>query len=106
MQIDLRDLQVRYRDYHNSDNPPVLHCKNTYVLSDYPQYEKFAKLTKQEESWGLLENMKDISHWQGWQQKLKEHCAEIQGHRLVWLKQADSEAIKLLKAKCKGKKIK
>jgi DNA phosphorothioation-associated putative methyltransferase len=106
MQIDLRDLQVRYRDYHNSDNPPVLHSKNTYVLSDYPQYEKFAKLTKHEESWGLLENMKDISHWQGWQQKLKEHCAEIQGHRLVWLKQADSEAIKLLKAKCKGKKIK
>jgi DNA phosphorothioation-associated putative methyltransferase len=106
MQIDLRDLQVRYRDYHNSDNPPVLHSKNTYVLSDYPQYEKFAKLTKHEESWGLLENMKDISHWQGWQQKLKEHCAEIQGHRLVWLKQADSEAIKLLKANCKGKKIK
>ncbi|MFN5966475.1 MAG: DNA phosphorothioation-associated putative methyltransferase [Pseudanabaena sp.] len=105
MQIDLRDLQVRYRDYHNSDNPPVLHCKNTYVLSDYPQYEKFAKLTKQEESWGLLENMKDISHGQGWQQKLKEHCAEIQGHRLVWLKQADSEAIKLLKAKRKAIKI-
>ena len=105
MQIDLRDLQVRYRDYHNSDNPPVLHSKDTYVLSDYPQYEKFAKLTKQEESWGLLENMKDISHWQGWQEKLKEHCAELQGHRLVWLKGADSEAIKLLKAKRKAIKI-
>lgn len=105
MQIDLRDLQVRYRDYHNSDNPPVLHFKDTYVLSDYPLYEKFAKLTKQEESWGLLENMKDISHWQGWQGKLKEHCAEIQGHRLVWLKGADSEAIKLLKAKRKAIKI-
>jgi hypothetical protein len=50
--------------------------------------------------------MKDISHWQDWQKNLKEHCAELQGHRLVWLKQADSEAIKLLKAKCKGKKIK
>ncbi len=76
-----------------------------YVLSNYPQYEKFAKLTKQEESWGLLENMKDISCWQGWQEKLKEHCVELQGHRLVWLKDADSEAIKLLKVKRKGKKI-
>jgi len=98
MQIDLRDLQVRYRDYHNSDNPPVLHCKDAYILPDYPLYEKFAKLTKQEKSWGLLENMKDISLWQGWQEKLKEYCAELQGHRLVWLKDADPETIKLLKA--------
>jgi DNA phosphorothioation-associated putative methyltransferase len=94
MQIDLRDLQVHYRDYHNSDNPPVLHCKDTYVLPDYPQYEKFAKLSKREESWGLLENMKDISHWQNWQEKLKEHGAELQGHRLVRLKQAKGEANK------------
>jgi len=105
MQIDLRDLQVRYRDYHNSDNPPVLHGKDAYILSDYPQHEKFAKLTKQEESWGLLENMKDISHWQGWQQKLKVHCAELQGHRLVWSKDADPETIQLLKAQRKSKKL-
>ncbi|MEE3719902.1 DNA phosphorothioation-associated putative methyltransferase, partial [Tumidithrix elongata RA019] len=58
MQIDLRDLHVRYRDYHNSDDPPVLHCKETYVSPDYPQYEKFAKLTKQEENWGLLDNIR------------------------------------------------
>ncbi|PZU92092.1 MAG: DNA phosphorothioation-associated methyltransferase [Pseudanabaena sp.] len=105
MQIDLRDLQVRYRDYHNSDNPPVLHCKDAYILPDYPQYEKFAKLTKQEESWGLLENMRDISLWQGWQQKLKEYCAELQGHRLVWIKDADPETVQLLKAQRKSKKL-
>jgi DNA phosphorothioation-associated putative methyltransferase len=105
MQIDLRDLQVRYRDYHNSDNPPVLHCKDAYILPDYPQYEKFAKLTKQEESWGLLENMRDISLWQGWLQKLKEYCAELQGHRLVWIKDADPETVQLLKAQRKSKKL-
>ncbi|WP_103666887.1 DNA phosphorothioation-associated putative methyltransferase [Pseudanabaena sp. BC1403] len=105
MQIDLRDLQVHYRDYPNSDNPPVLHCKDAYILPDYPQHEKFAKLTQQEESWGLLENMKDISHWQGWQQKLKEYCAELQGHRLVWSKDSDPETIKLLKMRHKAKKL-
>lgn len=105
MQIDLRDLHVRYRDYHNSDNPPVLHCKDAYILPDYSQYEKFAKLTKQEESWGLLKNMKDISLWQGWQQKLKEYCAELQGHRLVWSKDADPETIKCVKAQRKSKKL-
>jgi DNA phosphorothioation-associated putative methyltransferase len=105
MQIDLRDLQVRYRDYHNSDNSPVLHCKDAYILPEYPQYEKFAKLTKQEKSWGLLENMRDISLWQGWQQKLKEYCAELQGHRLVWSKDADPETIKCVKAQRKSKKL-
>ncbi|ELS32767.1 MULTISPECIES: DNA phosphorothioation-associated putative methyltransferase [Pseudanabaena] len=105
MQIDLRDLQVRYRDYHNSDNPPVIHCKDAYVLPDYPQYEKFAKLTKQEESWGLLEDLKNISYWLGWQAKLKESCAELQGHRLTWRKDTDSEIIKLLKSKIKAKKL-
>jgi DNA phosphorothioation-associated putative methyltransferase len=104
MQIDLRDLHVRYRDYHNSDDPPVLHCKETYVMSDYPQYEKFTKLTKQEENWGLLDNMKEITHFQSWQQTLHEHCAELQGHRIVWSKDADSEKVKLLKAQRKVKK--
>jgi DNA phosphorothioation-associated putative methyltransferase len=104
MQIDLRDLHVRYRDYHNSDNPPVLHYKDAYVLPDYPQYEKFAKLTKQEENWRLLDNMQEISHWQSWQQRLIEYCAELQGHRLIWRKGADPEAVKLLKARHKTKK--
>jgi DNA phosphorothioation-associated putative methyltransferase len=104
MQIDLRDLHVRYRDYHNSDNPPVLHYKDAYVLPDYPQYEKFAKLTKQEENWRLLDNMQEISHWQSWQQRLIEYCTELQGHRLVWRKDADPEAVKLLKARQNTKK--
>ena len=104
MQIDLRDLHVRYRDYHNSDNPPVLHYKDAYVLPDYPQYEKFAKLTKQEENWRLLDNMQEISHWQSWQQRLIEYCTELQGHRLIWRKGADPEAVKLLKARHKTKK--
>ncbi|CAN1209487.1 DNA phosphorothioation-associated putative methyltransferase [Tumidithrix helvetica PCC 7403] len=104
MQIDLRDLHVRYRDYHNSDDPPVLHCKETYVMPDYPQYEKFAKLTKQEENWGLLDNLKEITHFQSWQQTLRDRCAELQGHRIVWSKDADPEKVKLLKAKHKVKK--
>ena len=104
IQIDLRDLQVRYRDYHNSDNPPILHHKESYVLPNYPQYEKFVKLTKQEENWRLLDNMQEVKYLQGWQAKLKEHCAELQGHRLVWRKDADPETVKRLKAQNKPKK--
>jgi DNA phosphorothioation-associated putative methyltransferase len=105
MQIDLRDLHVRYRNYSSSDNPPVLHCKDKYVIADYPLYEKFAKLTQQEERWGLLDNMKVIANLEGWLHCLKDNCAELQGHRIVWRKDATPDRVKQLKAQRKTKKL-
>jgi DNA phosphorothioation-associated putative methyltransferase len=96
MQIDLRDLQVVYRDYDTSENPPVLHRKETFVTPDYPFYERFAKLTRQEENWGLLDNTSTIGTRKGWQKCLKEHCAELRGHRVYWRKDADPYRVKLL----------
>jgi DNA phosphorothioation-associated putative methyltransferase len=96
MQIDLRDLQVVYRDYDNSDNPPILHRKETVVTPDYPLHEKFAKLTRQEENWGLLDNTSTIGTRLGWQKCLKEYCAELRGHRVYWRKDADPYRVKLL----------
>jgi DNA phosphorothioation-associated putative methyltransferase len=96
MQIDLRDLQVIYRDYDTSENPPVLHRKETFVTTDYPLYEKFAKLTRQEENWGLLDKTSTIGTRKGWQKCLKEHCAELRGHRVYWRKDADPYRVKLL----------
>jgi DNA phosphorothioation-associated putative methyltransferase len=96
MQIDLRDLQVVYRDYYLSENPPILHRKETFVTPDYPDYEKFAKLTRQEEKWGLLNETSTIGTRKGWQKCLKDHCAEIKGYRVYWRKDADPYRVKLL----------
>lgn len=99
MQIDLRDLQVSYRDFDLADSDcPVLHWKECYVSTSYPQREKFAKLTRQEKSWGLLDNPKAISTLQGWHHQLEQHSAELKGHRLVWRKDADPYRIKLLRS--------
>ena len=95
MQIDLRDLSVSYRDYDPAENPPVLHWKEAYITSDYPLYEKFAKLTRQEVDWGLLDKPETISHRREWLKCLQEHCAELQGHRVVWCKSADPYRVKL-----------
>ncbi len=103
IQIDLRDLQVRYHDRRSSTNPPILHRKESYLMPSYPQYEKFAKLTQQEEAWALLDNINETCHMQDWQQILDRNYVEHQGHRLVWRKDADPNAIKLLKAKRKIK---
>jgi len=98
MQIDLRDLHVHYRDYETDDNPPVLHQKDLLVAPDYLGYEKFAKLSRQEEDWGLFEDWNRIGTRQGWQKCLESHCAELKGHRVVWRKDADPYQLKLAKS--------
>jgi len=46
IQVDLETLEVGYRDYSNSENPPILHRKETFVTPEYPLYEEFAALTR------------------------------------------------------------
>jgi DNA phosphorothioation-associated putative methyltransferase len=98
MQIDLRDLHVHYRDYDLADNPPLLHQKDLLVAPDYPGYEKFAKLSRQEEDWGLLGDWEQIRDRRGWQKRLADHCAELKGHRVLWRKDADPYRVKLVQA--------
>ena len=97
MAIGLRDLHVRYRDY-DPDNPPLLHQKDQLVMTDYPSYEKFAKLSQQEHRWGLLDDVKAIFNRQGWEQCLLEHGAELRGHRVVWRKDADESQKKRVRS--------
>ena len=72
-------------------------------MPSYPQYEKFAKLTKQEERWALLDNITETCRLQDWQQILDQNYVELQGHRVIWRKDADPNAIKMLKAQRKIK---
>lgn len=97
VQVSLRDLHVRYRDYDPNDNPPLLHQKEQTLLPDYEGYEKFARLSQQERDWGLLDDLPAIYDRQGWLRCLRDHCAELRGHRLVWHKDADPEQVKQLK---------
>jgi DNA phosphorothioation-associated putative methyltransferase len=98
MQINLGNLRVSYQDYDTSDNPPILHRKETIVTPEYPNYDKLVKLTRHEEEWGLLDDERAISTLKGWQRCLQEHCAELYGYNLRWRKDADPYRIKLLKS--------
>ncbi|MBW4490417.1 MAG: DNA phosphorothioation-associated putative methyltransferase [Trichocoleus desertorum ATA4-8-CV12] len=103
MQIDLRDLHVHYRDYDPKDNPPLLHQKDLLVTTEYALYAKFAKLTRQESDWGLLDDIRSISDRRGWQKCLEEHCAELKGHRVLWRKDADPYQVKLVRSAIRAK---
>ncbi len=103
MDIDLRDLHVRYQDFDRSDNPPLIHRKDALVLPNYPHYEKFAKLTQQEEDWNLLENPRLIRCAKGWENCLREHGATLQGHRVIWRKDVDPYQKKLLQSQMRSR---
>ncbi len=83
VQVDLQSLKVSYRDYSTSNNPPVLHRKETFVTPDYPLYGQFAELTRQEEALGLLNSSRAIGTRQRWLQRLEAQGVELQGHRLI-----------------------
>lgn len=103
MQIGLQDLQVRYKEY-DPDYAPVVHRKDRLVMKEYPLFDKFAKLSQQEEDWGLLDNWSEIQLSPGWQRILREMGVEFKGHRLVWRSDADPYKIKLVKAQIRSQK--
>jgi DNA phosphorothioation-associated putative methyltransferase len=80
---DLTSLNVYHRDYRTIQNPPILHRKETFVGSDYPDRDKFAKLTDQEERAGLLERPSSIGTRNGWATTLQQHAVTLRGHRVV-----------------------
>ncbi|MCC5636218.1 DNA phosphorothioation-associated putative methyltransferase [Nostoc sp. CHAB 5844] len=86
--IDLKTLYVTHRDYANRANPPILHRKETFVISNYLQYEEFAKLTQQEQQLGLLKQKSDIGTRDGWAKCLATHGVEIKGHQVYMIKES------------------
>ena len=83
MLIDLRDLSLRFRDYSQQENPPILHRKETFISPNHPLYSKFAKFTKAEEKAGLYSETKTIGNRQGWKRRLQECGVQIKSHRII-----------------------
>lgn len=58
--IDLHKSTYRKTDYSKSDNPPLLHRKETFVLDSYPLKTLFEQITAEGEKIGLYSNPKRI----------------------------------------------
>jgi DNA phosphorothioation-associated putative methyltransferase len=83
IRVDLRTLAVRYRDFAESTNPPILHRKESFVPEDYPQRDLFAALTMAEESVGLFEETADIGTLDNWNQRLAAKGLRVMDHTVV-----------------------
>lgn len=90
VKVELQALRVEIRDYTESENPPILHRKETFVAPSYPGREKFARLTEQEERFGLFEETERIGTLHGWREVLREKGVALRGHRVVRLRAPQS----------------
>ena len=58
--FDLLSGVVKVRSYTGSENPPILHRKETFVLPDYPLYADFQFITQEAERCGLFDSPRAI----------------------------------------------
>ena len=58
--IDAQELTLKTTNYSGSNNPPILHRKETFVLPNYPHYPLFKDITNEGEQIGLYQNTKSI----------------------------------------------
>jgi len=85
--VKLGALEISFRSYADSANPPILHRKEELLPHDDPRKEPFERLTRQEERWGLYEEPERIGTRRGWEEVLEERGAAYRGSRLVKRKQ-------------------
>jgi DNA phosphorothioation-associated putative methyltransferase len=80
--IDLNKLSHRITEYSNLENSPILHRKETMVLTDNPHYEHFTQLTAEGENAGLYENTRIIGFKQSWLNLINRYGYELLDGRL------------------------
>lgn len=65
--VDLAKLSMRKSEYIKSDNPPILHRKETFVGPEYPMRETFEEVTREGEIAGLYDNPRSIGFRKNWE---------------------------------------
>ena len=83
LSIHLQTFRVRTRDYRSSFNRPILHRKELFVAPDYAWRDKYARLTRIEESKGLYDDTSVIGFEEGWDEVLARKGLYLKGHRLL-----------------------
>lgn len=81
--VNLKDLTTKNIEYSQSNNPPILHRKETFLTPNHPNYQKFAYLTHLEEKLGLLDNPRYIGTQKQWKQLLQDNFISFFDHFLI-----------------------
>ncbi len=82
LNVDLSQLTHKITTYVESDNPPILHRKETMVLPSNPHYDDFVNITQEGENAGLYHNTRLIGFKQSWENLIRKHGYELVDGRL------------------------
>ncbi|MFL7049432.1 hypothetical protein BCS62_22325, partial [Vibrio cyclitrophicus] len=77
LNVDLSKLSHKITGYRESENPPILHRKETMVLPTSEYYEHFVSLTQEGENAGLYENSRLIGFKRSWENLIARHGYEL-----------------------------
>ncbi|MCB1327800.1 MAG: DNA phosphorothioation-associated putative methyltransferase [Leptospiraceae bacterium] len=81
MKVLLHKNDLKYRDFSRSENPPILHRKETFLHSEHSRFELYSQLSSAEEEAGLL-GQPGIGHRKQWEELLARRSYYIEGHSL------------------------
>ena len=79
--VNLETLAVRTAEYCTSDNPPILHRKETLVTEDDPRRVLFEAVTHEGDAAGLYENPRSIGFKRNWEKliRIKGYSLDVGG---------------------------
>ena len=69
--VDLEKQTTRKSNYSKSENPPILHRKETFVNESYPLTPLFKEITAEGEAIGLYEKTSRIGFKKNWERLIK-----------------------------------
>ncbi|CCN68918.1 DNA phosphorothioation-associated putative methyltransferase [Vibrio nigripulchritudo] len=82
LNVDLSKLTHKITSYEDSDNPPILHRKETMILPESEYFDHFISLTQEGENAGLYENSRLIGFKRSWENLIARHGYELVDGRL------------------------
>ncbi|MEW4343832.1 DNA phosphorothioation-associated putative methyltransferase [Vibrio diabolicus] len=83
LNVDLSKLSHKVTCYRSSENPPILHRKETMILPSSDHYELFTALTKEGEEAGLYENTRTIGFKQSWLNLIQKKGYQLVDGRIL-----------------------
>ncbi|HBC3588064.1 TPA: DNA phosphorothioation-associated putative methyltransferase [Vibrio parahaemolyticus] len=93
LNVDLSKLSHKVTCYRSSENPPILHRKETMILPGSDHFELFTALTKEGEETGLYENTRTIGFKQSWLNLIQKKGYQLVDGRILRVEaSASSEA--------------
>ncbi|MCR9570225.1 DNA phosphorothioation-associated putative methyltransferase [Vibrio alginolyticus] len=83
LNVDLSKLSHKVTCYRSSENPPILHRKETMILPSSDHYKLFTALTKEGEEAGLYENTRTIGFKQSWLNLIQKKGYQLVDGRIL-----------------------